>query len=74
MSKFIAFSFGLIIALLIANQDKLSEEKRKCEIKAKIAEKQLVSCASKYRRLLTYENDNFKKRVEKFCPCLTKNQ
>ena len=74
MSKFIAFSFGLIIALLIAKQGKLSEEKRKCEIKAKIAEKQLVSCASKYRRLLTYENDNFKKRVEKFCPCLTKNQ
>lgn len=45
MSKFIAFSFGLIIALLIVRQDKLSCEKRKCEIKAKIAKKQLVSCA-----------------------------
>lgn len=72
MSKFIAFSFGLIIAILIVRQDKLSQDKRKSEIKAKIAEKQLVSCAVKYRRLLTYENDNFKKRVEKFCPCITK--
>lgn len=70
MSKFIAFSFGLIIALLIVRQDKLSHEKRKCEIRAKIAEKQLVSCASKYRKLLTYENENFKKRVERFCPCI----
>jgi hypothetical protein len=72
MSKFIAFSFGLIIALLIVRQDKLSADRRKSEIKAKIAEKQLISCADKYRKLLTYENDNFKKRVEKFCPCITK--
>jgi hypothetical protein len=72
MSKFIAFSFGLIIALLIVRQDKLSADRRKSEIKAKISEKQLISCVSKYRRLLTYENDNFKKRVEKFCPCIDK--
>lgn len=70
MSKYIAFSFGLIIALLVVRQGELSNEKRKCEIRAKNAEKRLVKCASKYRTLLTYENDNFKKRVEKFCPCV----
>lgn len=72
MSKFIAFSFGLVIVFFIVRQEKLSNEKRTCEIRAENAEKQLKSCSDKYRKLLTYENDNFKKRVERFCPCINK--
>lgn len=65
--RYIAFTFGLITALLFV---KLLEQKRKCEKKAIIMEKQLISCADKYRKLVTYENGNFKKMVEKFCPCI----
>ena len=74
MSKFAIFSFGLILAIFMVKYSKLSTDKKKCEIKAKIVEKRLILCESKYRELLTYENDNFKKRVEKFCPCITKTK
>jgi hypothetical protein len=48
-------------------------EKRKFEhLKLKIAMQQLKSCSDKYRKLLTYENDNFKKRLINICPCIDK--
>jgi predicted nucleic acid-binding Zn ribbon protein len=41
-------------------------EKRKLEeLKLKIAMQQSKSCSNKCRKLLTYENDNFKHRVVK---------
>jgi hypothetical protein len=58
------------MAATLNNREKVAENER---LKAQIVHLtiQRDTVAAKYVELLRYDNEGFKKRVEKFCPCLT---
>jgi hypothetical protein len=70
--KYLLFTLWLITAMFATMQHKELEKRKFEELKLKISMQQLKSCKDKYGKLLTYENDNFKQRVLKICPCIDK--
>jgi uncharacterized CHY-type Zn-finger protein len=70
--KYLLFALLLITSILVYIQHKELEKRKFEELKLKTAIQQLKICSGKYRKLLTYENDNFKQRVIKICPCIDK--
>jgi hypothetical protein len=70
--KHLLFTLWLITAMFAVMQHKELEKRKFEELKTKVAIQQLKSCSDKYRKLLTYENDNFKQRVVEICPCIDK--
>jgi hypothetical protein len=70
--KYLLFALWLITAIFVYMQHKELEKRKFEQLKLKIAIQQLKICKDKYRKLLTYENDNFKKRVINICPCIDK--
>jgi hypothetical protein len=58
------------MAATLNNREKVAENER-LRIQIEHLTIQRDTVAAKYIDLLQYENQNFKKRVERFCPCLT---